>query len=516
MSAAVPIDLEIEGAVITSVLVAGADVDARVWTLVPDDFFSDDNKRIWRAILDCREAGIPIDYLTIANRLRERGQWEQTVTGYLEALAGNPVTIHAGTYSELLRTRSKTRQIGHLFSGLAAEALSAPIPDLNRWLTQARQKLEVANDRHAFELLTGDALDVRLPERDWLIKDLGIRPGPVTLFAGSSDSAKTLALQSLAVNVATGEGLVWNQFKLQSHGRVLHVDYEQGLDLTLFRYQRLALMNAVWGELWANLAIETSAKKPHLDAAGSLQELERMIRDGGYRLVIIDSLRAAFPTMEENNSNARQWLDKLKPISETTKAVMIPICHARKPGKDDQGGAQASVRGSAAIYEAAQQVIIFRREDDTRADSPIVVRPNKGRLGRRIPHFLLRVDDVSLPVETLPTHVARQTLTEDMANETGSLRFGLDVSVMSDNAARISDEVTDMVDKIAYSIARYPGINNKALRGECGVKSSNLPAFNAGLERLQKANSIRIDAGKGREYLYFPINSEVEPELSCQ
>lgn len=510
------IDVQTEGAILSSVLAEGFDVDPRVWDLTPEDFFSADNGWIWRAVLECREAGLPLDHITVASRLREWGRWDQVFGSYVDSLRSNPVTIHAGAYADILRKRSRVRKLGHVLNGLGAEALHAKIPDLDKWLSRAREQLEATRPNGgAFEIVTGNALDVRLPPRAWLIRDLAIKPGPITLYAGSSDSAKTLTLQSLAVTVATGRGLVWGKFPAE-RGRVLHVDYEQGSDLTLFRYQRLALSLGVWSELWANLAIETSAKKPYLDSGASLAELERLVRAGNYRVCIIDSLRAAFPSLDENDSSARQWLDRLKPISEATGCTFIVIHHARKPTKDEQGGAQASVRGSGALYEAAQQVIVLRKESDD-LDAPIIVRPNKGRLGKRAGRFLVRIADIPIPVEALDPHVAEQTNSEDIANETGSLRYALDVSVMAENVAKVADDVDRMAEEILRIVRRYQGIGVRDLKAECRVNSTKHGIFLAARKRLIDGQLIEIRM-RGQKEGHYPAlpSSDEDEDASCQ
>jgi len=494
--AAEPPDLEIEAAVITSAL--AGEVDPSVWTLEPEDFYSDDHKALWRGLLECRAGGLPLDHLTLANRLRERGLWTQAAGSFIEALRVDPVVANAGAYAELVKRRSVARRLGHVFAGLGAEALHGKISDWPEWLERAKAKLEIVPSSR-FEVVSGRALDVRLPSREWLIRELAIKPGPVTLYAGSSDSAKTLTLQSLAVTVATC-GLVWNRFET-AHGKVLHIDYEQGRELTLFRYQRLALVHGVWDELWANLAIESSATKPYLDSAASLAELDRLIREGGYKLCIVDSLRAAFPSLDENDSKARLWLDKLKPISEAHGCSIIPICHARKPSKDEAGGAQASVRGSSSLYEAAQQVIILRREHEDR-DSAIVVRPNKGRLGHRVPKFKLRIKDIPIPVEALSKHVAEQTNSEDIVNETGSLRIGLEVSVMG--IKLLMDEIEEVKEKILYYVRTRHGISTRDLVRECGINLSTDGVFTTARQRLLNDGQIELVHLGKKEAHYIP------------
>src|SRR5690349_18967599 len=82
---------------------------------------------------------------------------------------------------------------------------------------------------------TWDVLDVAgifapLEPVNYLIEPLDLCPGAPALVAGYGFSGKTVALQSAAVSIASGQ-LVWGTFKAR-RGRALHIDYEQGSRLT--------------------------------------------------------------------------------------------------------------------------------------------------------------------------------------------------------------------------------------------------------------------------------------------
>ena len=87
----------------------------------------------------------------------------------------------------------------------------------------------------AWPVLDVSAIFEPLPPLNYLVESLDLCVGPPMLFAGYGFSGKTIAAQSMALSIATGER-VWGAFSARQ-GRVIHIDYEQGPWLTRNRYQ---------------------------------------------------------------------------------------------------------------------------------------------------------------------------------------------------------------------------------------------------------------------------------------
>jgi RecA-family ATPase len=144
----------------------------------------------------------------------------------------------------------------------------------------------------AWNLLDVGALSQPLPPIPWLCEAIRLAPGAVTLVAGYGYSRKTMALQSLGLSVATGRS-VWGLYKCRK-GRVVHLDYEQGKRMTQERYQRLARgLGFELSELDATFLRVAVLPRVYLETQEVVDSLLPIIE--GAALVIIDSLRAAFP-----------------------------------------------------------------------------------------------------------------------------------------------------------------------------------------------------------------------------
>jgi hypothetical protein len=342
-----------------------------------------------------------------------------------------------------------------------------------------------------WQVLGWSALSTKLPPLSWLCRELGIAPGAPTLVAGYGFSGKTVALQSLAVAVASGQP-AWGRFQVEQ-GKVLHVDYEQGRHLTQLRYQRLAISAGVWDEL---SALELVTLPPvHLDADGAVDKLGALC--DGRKLCIIDSLKAAFPSAEENSADVRKWLDQLTRVSEATGCTIAVIHHARKPQKDSVGGPRMAIRGSGAIYDACGTVLVFDG-----AQKPTIVSHDKARiLGVTVPDFALEVSDHPWPVEGLDPAVAAITAVDGIANETGSLRSGLVVRA-ADPAPEVKalDVARTLGERIVFEVRRSPGCGVRALRLAIGGGHKQ---FDDAIGLLVEDGRLRVEKGAKRALRYF-------------
>jgi len=243
-----------------------------------------------------------------------------------------------------------------------------------------------ANSRR-WPALNVNEIFARLPPIKYLLEPLDICPGAPALVAGYGFSGKTVALQSAALTIAGG-GRVWGAFAARQ-GRVLHIDHEQGAHLTRTKYQRLAAAMMLGPADFDDRLVLVSMPQVYLDAPAA----ESIYTDkcAGFDLVIVDSLRAACPAMEENDSGARGALDVLNRVSDKTGACFVVVHHARKPQKDSTGGAKASIRGSGAIFDACGSVMVFESEGK---GQPVRVRHEKARTtGRVADDFLLHIED---------------------------------------------------------------------------------------------------------------------------
>ncbi len=108
-----PHDLEAEQAIIGSMLTDKDAVIASIEVLKEEDFYREDNKAIYSAILNLYNRAEPIDIITVKSELESMGKFDQV--GGLEYLAGLPekvpTTANTSKYIKIVEEKSLLRNL---------------------------------------------------------------------------------------------------------------------------------------------------------------------------------------------------------------------------------------------------------------------------------------------------------------------------------------------------------------------------------------------------------------------
>ena len=330
-----------------------------------------------------------------------------------------------------------------------------------------------SNVRHAVRRIdwSGPAdIAKPLPPVSYLVDGLRIAKGAPLLMAGPSFIGKTAIAQSMMLSLAAGVP-VFGVFRC-SPCTVLHVDLEQGRDLTYRRYQRFARGTGV--DL---LALEDRLRvaiKPivRLDSDDAEDVYCRALE--GVDFAVIDCLRAAAPTADENSSDVRQWIDLLDRVGEKTGTVVALIHHMKKPSPNAPEGARNAIRGSSAIFDACGAVFAFTGEKG----QPARVHHEKERTkGILMEDFGLRIEDVEL----------------DGVRDAGLRVVHMEPEQL--DAAEVGDpKIANNVERLRAFFRATPlhHGNRKALRSLVGMKGD---AFSAALSVLESRGEVVAEEG---------------------
>lgn len=242
------------------------------------------------------------------------------------------------------------------------------------------------------------------PPIAWLSETLALAPGAPALITGYGGSGKTTFVQHLALVVATAGARLLGEFPVR-HGSVLHIDHEQGADLTKRRYLRLGITPD------ARLDLATFPRWSLADTDPAARAyFERACR--GRALVIVDSLLASCAAFieDENASATREPLDWLGQVSERTGAVMLVIHHSKK----DRSERMTSARGTSAITDAVSLHITYEKADLDRGTRPVL---SLGKMRHEAPPACLSEDiEVSMAPRGAPAD-GGYTLTASTAED---------------------------------------------------------------------------------------------------
>lgn len=356
------------------------------------DFFGEKHRAIWRELQYLAAEGRPIDTLHLRARLQEVGRLPFVGEDYLLELTD---TIPTSPPADILRRCTKLRVLRGLGQRLSAAGAAGDDAAAEAAVREAALALEGARKRGpTFELRSTADIFAQLPAVPWRVRGLQICPGRPCILGGYGASAKTLSAQQLALAVASGTP-AWGYFETEL-GRVVHLDYEQGFHATALRYQRLALGHRIDPRELADRLRLAVFPRVYLDQQGAYDAYAALCED--VDLVVLDALRGATPSSDENDSSIRACIDNLTRVAEATGCSFVLLHHARKQQKDMSADDKEGLRGSAGIFDGAGAVYLLRAAKDPNEPRAVrQIKPAAEAAGRAVEDFLLDVLDVPAP-----------------------------------------------------------------------------------------------------------------------
>lgn len=209
-----------------------------------------------------------------------------------------------------------------------------------------------------------------LPPREYIIKRLEIEVGSLCLLVAGGNSGKTMLAQHMAFCVSSGKPFL-GTYDIDLPGKVLHIDGENGQNQIQRRYERLA-----YGLGLNSFDVDRIALSIKLDAPSVISKMEDTLVKlcTGYRMVIIDSLKAA-SEVDENTSKIEVICKIFKRVAEKSNCAIVLIHHKGKKESD----ARQSGRGHSSIYDSADIQIDLDHEP---AKSDFTISCKKNRDGK--------------------------------------------------------------------------------------------------------------------------------------
>ena len=304
-------------------------VDEIATKLVPENFFRPAHQLIYAGILELNTRHIPIDQISLADRLAAEGQLE-AVGGrpYLVELANNTLALtNWKNHTEIVKRNSVLRDLVYASTNINALAYDAPddtnevIEDAEKMLFEVTQKRVSSSFQNITDLLTQafDEIDELVNNKNQMagtptgFTDVdklfwGLRGGDLLILAARPGVGKT----SFALNVATNAAKAGAAVALFS----LEMGANQLVQRILCAEARVNLGQLRAGNLqegdWnaiMNAAATLSGLELYIDDTPGLSLLEmrakarRQLRDKKKGLIIVDYLQLMQPPSNRRDSN---------------------------------------------------------------------------------------------------------------------------------------------------------------------------------------------------------------------
>jgi replicative DNA helicase len=142
-----PYSLEAERAVLGAVFLAGDHVLRKVEAFVStEDFYIEAHRFIFKAMVDVRDAGTPIDHVTVGNLLTERNEIDRIGGGiFMADLADGVVTsVNADHYAKIVGSKASVRRMISASQEVVANGFLDP-EDSNQYLSESLNTVKSAS-----------------------------------------------------------------------------------------------------------------------------------------------------------------------------------------------------------------------------------------------------------------------------------------------------------------------------------------------------------------------------------
>jgi replicative DNA helicase len=218
-----PSDLDAEAAVLSAVMLSGEAFDVVQELLSPEHFYSEANRRVFEAVQELTAASRPVDVVSVAGWLRDRGRLDQIGgSPYLAQLVdATPAVAHVEEHARAIREKWRLRSLIATCQRFAAEGYG-DCGDVQSFVDSAEQSIfELARAPESSSVVTvRDAVhaafrilsearqrgggitgfETGFAELDK--RTSGLHKGDLYIVAGRPGMGKTSFVLNLAVNVA--------------------------------------------------------------------------------------------------------------------------------------------------------------------------------------------------------------------------------------------------------------------------------------------------------------------------
>lgn len=361
-----------------------------------EDFYHDSHRRIWRHITAMDEAGDHIDALTVADRITQYNEDDQTGgMAYLLGLVG-PASAASkiDAYARLIADRAqrrrlleRVREIEQIAMSPASGSAGERIAASARLLSDLADTMPAVAAASILDSAPPTLLDVSQVFADELVEDTLTKHG-VSVVYGASNSGKTFFAVDMACAMA--RGVKWNGKHTAKTG-VLYLATESPHSVrnrvgAYMRHHGIKQLDVFVAARPINL-FESDA-----DIQRVLDEIEYIRREHGVEigLIIGDTMaRIAAGANENAGEDMGVVMANADKLGRATRCAFMWIHHS---GKDEAKGA----RGWSGIRAHIDTEIEIREADESGVHSAEITKQRD--LGGKGTRFGFRLEQVRIGV----------------------------------------------------------------------------------------------------------------------
>ncbi|MFW2366754.1 MAG: replicative DNA helicase [Desulforhopalus sp.] len=400
-----PQNVEAEQAVLGSILLKADLLGTVLELLKPNDFYKDNHRIIYEAMLDLFDRNEPQDLLTVSNLLTNTNKLD-TIGGpaYLASLTSIvPVTAHIGSYAKIIREKSVLRRLIAVNSDIANRCYEEQ-NDIDILVDEAEQAIfDIAGskgDQHFTQLKNivpkAFATVEQLYKRKELITGVptgysevdkmtaGLQPSDLIILAARPSMGKTSFAMNIAQHAALVEktGVAVFSLEMSKEQLVMRLLSSVGrIDSQRIRTGKLRSED--WPKLTRAVGMLSEAPvfiddTPAISVLEMRAKIRRLASQHEIGLIVVDYLQLMRGRSTENRTQEISDISRsLKALAKEHQVPVIALSQLNRglESRTDKRPMMADLRESGAIEQDADVIcFIYRDEVYNKADD----NPEKG------------------------------------------------------------------------------------------------------------------------------------------
>ena len=389
-----PNDLIAEQAVLGSMLTDKDAVIAAIEVLKPDDFYRDDNKEIYSAMLELYGTGGNIDTITLSQQLTLRGTLDKVGSiAYIASLIDNvPTTTNVEEYIKIVEEKSTLRQLIKTANEILKLSYSQT-EDVNAIIEQTEKKIfDVLQNRNTrgyssikdILITTFDEIEKRYKNKskitgipsgftDLDLKISGLNSSDLIIVAARPAMGKSAFVLNIADYVASHQHVPVMLFSLEMSkeqlvNRILCSESEidsmklRNAELTSDDWLKLGQASGQLADIPLYIDDTPGLSSAELRAKCRKAKLEKNIG-----LVIIDYMQL-MESKARNASRQQEISEISRSLKILAKDLNVPVIALSQlsratESRTDHRPMLSDLRESGAIEQDADIVLFLHRED---------------------------------------------------------------------------------------------------------------------------------------------------------
>lgn len=390
-----PSDIGAEQAVLGSMMIDKDSLASVIEIIKPEDFYREDHKEIYSAILDLYEFSKPIDMLTVKEQLKIRGSLEQVGdVGYLSSLTMSvPYTANIDSYVKVVEEKSLLRKLIKSSSEIV-ELGYAQSEEVDYIVEQAEKKIfDVLQKRNTrgyssikdilidtfemIEKLYNKKVHISGISTGFIDLDLktsGLNPSDLIMIAARPGMGKSALVLNMAHHIAVKQKMPVAVFSLemakeQMVNRILCSDAL--VDNMKVRTGKLEEED--WIKLGKSLADLSDAPiyiddTPGLSAAELRAKCRKMKLEKNIGVIIIDYLQLMSGKGKSGENRQQEISEISRSLKILAKELGVPVIALSQlsratESRTDKRPMLSDLRESGSIEQDADIVMFIYRDD---------------------------------------------------------------------------------------------------------------------------------------------------------